>query len=740
MTIFYLIITTITVFSVFGFILSNLLKKPNERLFNIKKISEELIKSNSWLKALAPFITVFYLSINFLLWGIFALDQILKFIVMTIQWVKTLFIWVWNSIIEPTIILVIKMIWHYPIVFIWKNTELLFSVLRPALNLNSLKVGAKELSKLMVSLFLLYIIHSLVNQTWFSVFTLIVSVLGSIYTFITVGLIFSDNKNIKPTRTNILNRLSVIIGFLTLVLGSLILLTLNNEKIFISEISFPLSEIGIPIAITLLFTLIMSVPFGVAYFIQSDSSMNFGQFFRAMITRLPKLIYSLPFQAIGILITLIIPIAIYLTLNQGITLVSGKNISEHLNRVEKFSDLDNQYFDFSNKIDSNTISIQKADSILVSDSIQAVAYISEMNQAIEEVNSKKTTLMQKQIFLLNDNFYVGERQSFSFPPIINCESFQWEITDSEDVVIVTTVKADSINSSLFSYKWTQPGSYTVSVVPKNTCEDGQRYTAEVKVISMPERVEIFTISGPSIICANDTCNFSVTDTTNSLEWIIPNDAKIIEGRSTNEIKVVWGEESGIVSLKGNENQKVAKYSYLKVMAKPILGKIDNGIFNYPESNTEDFETPIRPFTFYELQRTNDSIMKIEFEIKQTKDILSDKRSEFLLFSNSKVKENKKFSSKQIQLCKIWFSNLFSMIGLIIILLLLLTPALSYFFKFNSSLYVFHEKGKHYISNELDYLKTKDPKQPLFGWFIVTLIAIIMTLVSQAEYLIQLLTK
>ena len=125
----YFILSTITAFAALGFILSNILKIANERLFNIKKISEELISSTPWLKALAPFIAIFYLAINFVLWGFFAIEQILEFIVIIITWLKRLLLWVWNCIIEPTIIFVIKMVWHYPIVFIWKNTELAFSAM-----------------------------------------------------------------------------------------------------------------------------------------------------------------------------------------------------------------------------------------------------------------------------------------------------------------------------------------------------------------------------------------------------------------------------------------------------------------------------------------------------------------------------------------------------------------------------------------------------------------------------------
>lgn len=734
----YFILSTITAFAALGFILSNILKIANKRLFNIKKISEELISSTPWLKALAPFIAIFYLAINFVLWGVFAVEQILEFIVIIITWLKRLLLWVWNCIIEPTIIFVIKMVWHYPIVFIWKNTELAFSVIRPALSLNSLKIAAKELSKLMAGLFFLYILDSLINQVLFSVFALIVGGFASVYTLITVGLIFSNNKNIHPSRTNLLKRLSVIIGGLIVVGGTLILLMLNNEKIFMSEIGFPVSEIGIPIAVTLLFTLIMAVPFGVAHFMQSNSSMNFGQFFKAMIVRLPKLVYSMPFQALGILITLILPIAIYLILNQGITIVSGESISGHLDRVEEFSDIDNQYFSLAEKIDSNNISIQKADSILVSDSIQTAAFITEMNQALEEVNSKKTRLMQKEIFLLSDDFYTSERQLFSFPPIANCESFHWEITDSEDVVIVKrTLRADSLNSSMFSHVWSNPGSYTVSVVPKNACEEGDRYTAQVKVLPIPNQLKAFRISGPELLCANDTVSYSVADSENSFEWGIPNDASIVEGRATNKIRVVWGKESGVVSLRGigsEQKEEISKFSYLKVMVKPILGKTDNGTFDYPKNDVEDFQIPTRSFAFYTLQSANDSIAKIESEIKHAENSLFSKRDEFLLFNSSKVNENESLNDEQTKLSKTWFSNLFSMIGLIMIFLLVLTPALSYFFKFNYSLYGFHEEGNHYMFNEWNYLKTKDPKQPLFGWFIVVLtVASMMTLTGAASF-------
>lgn len=65
-----------------------------------------------------------------------------------------------------------------------------------------------------------------------------------------------------------------------------------------------------------------------------------------------------------------------------------------------------------------------------------------------------------------------------------------------------------------------------------------------------------------------------------------------------------------------------------------------------------------------------------------------------------------------------------MIGFMLLTLLLI-PALQYYFKFHDQLYSYHEEGEHYILKEWNSLREKDARQPLFGWFLLSISAIIV---------------
>ena len=120
------LLATIVVIAVIGFIVSKLLNIANTRLFEIKNITDELTSSTPWLKALAPLITLFYLLSNLIFWTLFGFEQLLVLVLLLMGWVKQFFLWIWRIILNPTIVFLIKMLWHYPVVFTWKFTRLHF--------------------------------------------------------------------------------------------------------------------------------------------------------------------------------------------------------------------------------------------------------------------------------------------------------------------------------------------------------------------------------------------------------------------------------------------------------------------------------------------------------------------------------------------------------------------------------------------------------------------------------------
>ena len=723
------LIGVIALMAVLGIIVSKLLKITNPRLFEIKNITVELTSATPWLKAFAPLITVFYLLGNLIFWALFGFEQLLGLVLHLVGWAKQFFLWIWRTLLNPTIVFLIKMFWHYPVVFIWKFTRLAFSQILPSMSFGLLKYGAIALSRLLLFVILLYVSDSLIDQTWFTFIALTCFSFAAVYTLITLGLVFSESEHLMKDRKALLTHFSILIVFSAVASGILSLIYFNQDKISVSEFGFPLSEFLIPAFIVLLFIGFMSIPFGVAHYVKNKTMGSFSDYTKALLTRLPKFIYSLPFNALGMILVLLLPAIIYLTLDQGINLVTGASVDEHQSRIAAFSDIDNHYSTFSDEIDSKEIEVLKIDSTVKADSVSTTSYIAELNLRKEAVNAAKSTLLQKAVFQLDEEFYSIESQIFSFPPVLNCETFSWEITDSEDKVVARKdIAADAENSSVFIHKWKETGRYTISVIPENSCEKGEQYSTQVNVLGMPTRTEILRITGPSSLCPNDTANYSVSDSYSSYEWIVPSDARIIQGSGINKIKVIWGTSSGVVALRGSlKNESISKYSILEVAVVPGLEMAVSESYEYP-TDAEDFVIPMHSFAFYDLNSVNDSLQKLDEMIAYAELTYKEKREEVSTFISNLLLEIDVCESRQSDLIILWFSNLFGMIGLLFLALLSI-PAFSYFFKYNLSLYSFEEAGTVYLLEEWNALKTQDERQPLLGWFLLVVIVAVFTLLS-----------
>jgi len=714
------------VLAIIGFTVSHLLKISNPRIFDIQKTASSFSKETSWMKAFGAFFTAFYLLANLVLWAVFGIEQILIFVLFLILQLKNLVVWIWDNILNPTIVFAVKLAWHYPIGFLWKNTQLSFSNIVSAFNLNHIKSAIPQLVKFMLVTMVLYILHGLIDQNWFTVIAALTFFGFLIYMLITLGLIFANHDRMAESRKRLFTQFVILLALGGAVLGVLFTFMSYNNLYSISEIGFPISELLLPVGAIILFTLIISIPFGVGYHIQ-NSENGTSNYLKALFSRTPKFLYALPFFGLGLAIVSLVPILLYSGLDFGINSVTGADLEAHQDRIIAFSDIDNNYSHLSENIEFNEKMINNIDSLSKADSVNTEAFILDLESKKGALKSIGDNLLQKQIFYTSESYYQSETQQFSFPPVLNCEKYSWEIKDSEDKVVMSeTTSAEIGNSSVISFKWPKSGKYSISVIPENICEKGEQYFANATILDFPSRSKQIDISGPNSLCAYDEATFSANGTFSQYEWVLPEGTSISEGSGTNKIKVIWGANSGVVSLRGNnKDEATSNYSSHEVKVIPGLDKVAKSDNNYPQ-NEEDFKLPEHAFAFYDIADVNDSISIIDLQIEEAKNKRALRAAEWKTQITALLASTESLESQQSDLIVQWFSTLFGMIGLIV-LMLLSTPGLLYFFKFHFQLYSFHEEGEHYVSEEWKKLKSKDEKQPLFGWFLAVTITIVISM-------------
>ena len=716
------VLSGLCILALIGYVVSHFLNRMNHRIIDHQKISESFINKKNWLSAFGAFFTAFYLLLNLVLWALFGAEQILAFALFILIKIKQLLTWIWETILSPTVVLILKLLWHYPIGFLWKNTQLSVSKISPSFNLKDQKKASLILMKLLAALAGVYVIQSLVDQTWFDVIALLATLGGLIYLMVSLGLIYANHPSMLVARRAILIKFGALLLLAASIGVVALIFVLNNHHISFSSIGLPATEILLPIATLLSLAIALTVPFGIAYFMEKGET-DWNSYISNLVSRLPKLIYALPFLAFGLFIVSLLPALVYFGLDLGTGLISGANINEHHTRIIQFSDLDNQYIELSSDIEAAQLEIKRIDSISAADSIATYALIAEIESDIADIQSIADQLMAQQIFHLPEDFYETEGQTFSFPPILNCQSYSWEIKDSDDNLIFSkSIPAEKEHSSVLYFKWSEEGRYSISVIPENSCEKGEKYTAAIKVLDYPKRSDAARISGPTSLCAYDEVTFTTSDNFSQYEWVVPEGVSILEGSGTDKIKVKWGANSGVISLRGNKKGEASSvYTNVEVAVNPGLDEINVENFQYPEDDP-DFEFPSHSFTFYDVAEANDSIKTLHLMIEAAVYDRETRADQWLTKVNSIENQIEQFEETQDSLIVTWLSTLFSMMGFILLSVLLL-PGLGYFFKFHHALFSFHQEGTHYIINQWNELKDRDDRQPLLGWFLLVVLSL-----------------
>ena len=79
------------------------------------------------------------------------------------------------------------------------------------------------------------------------------------------------------------------------------------------------------------------------------------------------------------------------------------------------------------------------------------------------------------------------------------------------------------------------------------------------------------ISGPSVVCADTTCNYSVNQTPGAISysWTVPPSAEILSGQNTPDIHLKWGNNSGTISVIIGNNCGTSVPSVKTVIVSPI---------------------------------------------------------------------------------------------------------------------------------------------------------------------------
>jgi len=730
----------VLLFSIIGYfrhIINNSSKDSPKYLINLNKTNESWIKNDKWVSRLTPIFSLFVIFYNFIAWSIYGLTSLFELIRLIIlfiwKYVKFIILWIWNEVLHPTLFFVIKLCWHYFIVFSWKLFQFSFSFIIQSYSKSNIIYSFKKLIIFSSCLSIIWIIYSFINS-------IVVLVIGSIVVlFLFQLLIFQSvsyyrSKNYKKEWIEPNLKLCVL-WFIIASVGTLglFLLHQNANDIVFSGLSVSLSQILFPISLILFFIFIYSFNFLPAYTSDVNGKIKVEDFLKNLIIRLPKLIFSQPFYNLGAAITLSLPLIFSFLLLQSIEIVSKNNSQIWQNNILQLPTNSSQISSNNEKIDDYNDELNKLDSQL----INTTTYDEELariNTEISDANKLKNLLIDNNsIFTFEGEAYVGETQRFSVENVMNCTEYKWAIInpDNDKEILSKTFESSNNNTGAYNFfhTWKYPRSYKIVFTPSNNCGKGQQKSRIVYVKKRPEpKLSMDNPTGKESICRGDTVQYTAgTLNFNEYEWEIPKNATFYSGNKSKKITIILGDTPGTVRVRGLKHDAAGNiinqslWSGTLVKVAPSLGMQHYTVTKIPDEKIV-IKSIERPFLFYTLEEADKIITNLNEEFSNVE---NDKVRYIDNIKVSKEGSKERINSNIDRLNESTASNrsqmlggIFALFGFALLVSITLSTVWSYGISFNFDLYNFEQPKIHYWKKLIADLKLQNPNQPLLGWFVL----------------------
>ena len=474
--------------SLFGFLRSAIDGKRPGYLLNSQIILNEWLSQNDWKARFSPLFAVLIFVFNLFAWAIYGFTSVFEFIGFLAHKVWWLVMWLWNEVLHPTVFALIRLLWHYLVIFSWKFFNYAFSKIPEGVRKDNMRYALKKLLIFGAISGILVLIYLLTMH----IIVLVVASLIVFYLF--QYTVFSTIAYYRPndfTKSQVYPGLRISIIWLSLSTVStaiLVLLTQFADVYIINGLSVLLIQVLLPFAVLFGLAFLATTFYLPAYIHENGEDVDVLKFLKALLFRFPKLLFSQPFQLIGLVILSIIPVFIILILNSGIKQVTGKDFPTWVAHVVVVDFHIPSVIDNNKSVNALEVEILELNSKRDSVEDIYIRNIGATRNELAEAISLKNNIADEKIHTFERTAYVGETQSFSLPEIAGCSEYEWIIRNNATNRIITRVSASTATKSgslVLYHKWNSPGQYAVNIKTKPPCDDGIDKTIQVAVVTMP---------------------------------------------------------------------------------------------------------------------------------------------------------------------------------------------------------------------------------------------------------------
>lgn len=699
-----------------GFFRSQIDGKKPDSILSLNDIAIAWLSDNTWKSRLSILLLPFVFVYNLLAWLVHGLSSVAEFLAFLIHKLWDFLLIIWHEILNPSLIWTLKLIWHYPLGFIWRFFEYSFSNVKTALNLQSILFSLRWLLWLALLGSLLIIPVLLLRNT------VILGVGGIIFLMFLIYAMFqivSRHRPDKYAKDKIPgSMLMVFIWFsVTVAAGFLLVLLAGFEGYIIKALGVSLGQIIIPVSVLLAIAFISAATCLPAYYQGKDGMVNTLDYLKELLKRVPKLLYAQPFQLFGGLLVGIVPFAIVFGLNAGVGVISGKDLRGWMREVATMGVHIPNIQENKAEINAKSGEIANIQKEIEAANSRFKSGEEGINARIKEAQRLRDQIRDNKIHTFSGDAYVGEEQFFSVPYINNCAEYKWVIEKGGKKIAGTSVAAPADGESVvLYYRWTSPGAYTVKLTPSNRCGNSQVLERNVTVLEVPPgKKSIKNPTGKALVCENEEAVYQTQGGYTSYEWRFPDGTQTT---SKPQLKITWGRTSGTVQVRGlKDGQEPTLWRGIDVEVQVLPGSPNPDQAYLSDEQNPEFLIN-RDFIYKTREEADDAIRALEdekadlksahnAEIQGLKAQIKNLEAEIGELLNKNKQENRYLVGKII-----------AVFGLALAAVLLFSTLFTYLPLYHFDVYTFRDAGEHYWEQTLAALRLRNPHQPLLGFFLL----------------------
>lgn len=712
--------------------------KP-EYLLSARELIAKWTVDNNWAARFSLLFLPLIFVFNVFAWLVFGIETIYAGCMFLIGLAWKAVLWLWKEVVNPTIGWTLRMLWHYLALFTWKFFHNAFVGLRDALLTTSIVHSAKRLFILLGLSGLVLVIALLLNNVLYAAVGLPILYLLTVYSVLmTLGNDATSGFQ-REWVMPVIKKLATYFGFLLAIGGALGCLTYFNDLALVSALGLSLSQALIPLGIGFSIILAAAVSCVPAFVAEQSGNLSLLPLLRALLRRLPKLVFGAPFVLIGLLIVSLVPIIVFVILNSGIGLVTGNDIEGWSEKVQSVGVHIPAMVENSNRskelkeqlvnIQANTAAKTEANN----------SDLSMLRRDSAAVQGQMAAIPIDQLHTHGGDFYPGESQFFSMPTIEGADFYKLFITYRDQEILMERIISAGENdqSILTAITWVYTGQNKVEIVPVNQCGEGQGLIRTVSVVPLPKtKSGIARPEGPSQMCAGNEAEYTTQVGLERYEWELPTGVSIIEDRGSS-VKVEWGNESGTIRVRAFDSEGDSTLWIGRDVQGFRLpgGAMSSGGFIADEGNAQIAVE--RPFLFKTKEEGLDSLQRI---ISAMNGLVAanDALNQDLLAKNDSM-NNEVQSLSSSSFGHLWelLGKILGLFGLVLLFSVLWAPAWRYIVGYNFRLMGFHQVGEHYWEKQFREMRESNPVQPYLGWFVLAAVVGLLYVISANGILVML---